>query len=120
MKLKLDENIPVDLVQVLAAIGHEADTVSAENICGCSDDELWAVVQHESRFLITQDMDFSDIRKFAPGSHHGILLIRLRTPDRASLVQRVEELFRQEDVPGWTGCFVVASERKIRIQRAQT
>jgi len=64
-----------------------------------------------------QDLDFSDSRKFAPGSHHGILLIRLRSPNRRALIERIEEVFQKEDVGEWVGCFVVATERKIRVLR---
>jgi hypothetical protein len=33
--------------------------------------------QRAGRFLVTQDLDFSDVRRFEPGSHHGLLLVRL-------------------------------------------
>jgi predicted nuclease of predicted toxin-antitoxin system len=29
-----------------------------------------------ARFFVTLDTDFSDVRKFTPGSHPGILLVR--------------------------------------------
>jgi hypothetical protein len=84
---------------------------------------LWAIritrygemAQKESRFFITQDLDFSDLRQHAPGSHQGILLIRLRSPSRGNLAARVSELFHTENVADWSGCFVVATERKIRL-----
>jgi hypothetical protein len=69
----------------------------------------------KSRFLITQDLDFSDLRQFAPGSHHGILLVRLRSPSRGNLAGRVAEFFQTENIAEWAGCFVVATERKIRL-----
>jgi predicted nuclease of predicted toxin-antitoxin system len=86
-----------------------------ERLVGHADEEIWAATQKESRFLITQDLDFSDLRQFAPGSHHGILLVRLQSPDRRTLIERISELFQTEDVGEWTGCFVVAIERKIRV-----
>jgi predicted nuclease of predicted toxin-antitoxin system len=84
---------------------------------GASDDEVWTAAQKEERFLITQDLDFSDLRRFAPGPHHGILLVRLRSPDRNSLTTRVRELFASESVDSWDQCFVVATDRKIRVVR---
>jgi predicted nuclease of predicted toxin-antitoxin system len=81
----------------------------------CSDPELWVTAQRESRFFITQDLDFADLRAFALGPHHGILIIRLRTPSRISLVARVLEIFQSEGVADWAGCFVVATEHKIRL-----
>jgi predicted nuclease of predicted toxin-antitoxin system len=43
-----------------------------------ADCEVWEAAQRDERFLITQDLDFSDVRRFVPGSHRGILLVRLR------------------------------------------
>jgi hypothetical protein len=75
------------------------------------------VAQDAGRFLITQDLDFSDLREYQPGKHHGLLLVRLANPSRRALIKRVNTLFATEDVEGWRGCFVVATERKIRIRR---
>lgn len=89
MKIKLDENLPLRLAGVLKGIGHDVHTVPGEQLTGHADNEIWGATQNESRFLITQDLDFSDLRRFAPGSHHGILLLRLRSPNRRNLISRV-------------------------------
>lgn len=115
MKIKLDENVPLRLTALLKTLGHDADTVPDEGLAGHSDSEIWEAAQTESRFLITQDLDFSDSRKFAPGSHHGILLLRLQSPNRGNLLARVVEIFQKETVGDWPGSFVVATERKIRV-----
>lgn len=115
MKIKLDENLPIQLVPRLAAIGHNVHTVGNEQLIGRADSEIWEAAQRESRFFITQDLDFSDLRHFSPGKHCGILLIRFRSPSRRSLADRILELFQQEDVNNWGRCFVVATERKIRV-----
>jgi predicted nuclease of predicted toxin-antitoxin system len=115
MKIKLDENLPSGLAISLVSLGHDVHTVGQEGLTGHSDHELWGTAQRESRFLITQDLDFADLRGFAPGSHHGILLLRLSKPSRISLLARVAEIFESEDVAGWAGCFVVATESKIRL-----
>jgi predicted nuclease of predicted toxin-antitoxin system len=120
MKIKLDENLPASLAPSLVALGHDARTVISENLRGHPDQEVWGIAQEEERFFITQDLDFSDARQFAPGRHNGILLIRLRSPDRRSLLARVHRIFEQEDVAKWRGCFVVASDRKIRVLRPGT
>ena len=70
MKLKLDENLPESLVPEMAALGHDADNVRLEGIAGDSDPNVWRAAQNSGRFLITQDLDFSDHRRFAPGTHH--------------------------------------------------
>ena len=119
MKIKLDENLPLRLAALLREFGHDVHAVMDELLVGHADSEIWEAAQKESRFLITQDLDFSDSRKFVPGSHHGILLVRLHSPNRRNLGERIVELFEKEDVGEWAGCFVVATERKIRIARPE-
>jgi len=61
----------------------------------------------------------SDIQRFAPGTHHGILLVRMHRPGRLALTLRVCTLFQSEDVSNWQGCFVAASDRKLRIRQPE-
>jgi len=119
VKIKLDENLPTSLVDLLSALGHDVDTVKMEHLNGRPDPEVWRAAQRENRFLITQDLDFSDIRQFKPGSHCGLLLVRLTKPGRKALIRRVHQLFRTEETETWWGCFIVATEVKLRIHRPQ-
>jgi len=77
LKLKLDEKIPTSARTRLSLLGHDVDTVLDESLGGCVDAEVWSAAQREQRLLVTQDLDFSDARQFAPGTHHGIVLVRL-------------------------------------------
>ncbi|HEY3857659.1 MAG TPA: DUF5615 family PIN-like protein [Verrucomicrobiae bacterium] len=115
MKVKLDENLPESLIAILTDLNHDADNVRLENLAGQSDANVWQAAQINGRFLITQDLDFSDIRKFAPGTHHGLLLLRLQSPGRIALATRVSYLFQNEDVISWAGCFVMVTDTKIRV-----
>lgn len=96
MKIKLDEKLPVRLAILLKDLGHDVHTLLDEQLLGRADAEIWEATQRESRFLTTQDLDFSDLRQFAPGSHCGILLVRLRSPNRKDLMERVGELFQKK------------------------
>ena len=117
MKIKLDENMPASLVGILNALGHETDTVVHEGLAGCADPEVFQAARESERFFITQDLDFSDGRLFPPGTHPGLLLVRLSKPSRAHLVDRISSLFRSEKPDEWRGCFVVLTDRKLRIRR---
>lgn len=105
------------LAPLLAALGHDVDTVPAEGIGGEDDDVVWRAAQADGRFLVTQDLDFSDARKYAPGTHHGLLLIRLPQPGRIALQDRVTILFRTEAVDTWSGCMVTGTPTKVRVKR---
>jgi len=86
MRIKLDENIPRRLVEALTLLGHDVDTVEEERLTGSADPVVWAAAQREGRFLIPQDLDFSDVRRYQPGTHHGLLLVRLQAPGRNALI----------------------------------
>ncbi|HEY0793624.1 MAG TPA: DUF5615 family PIN-like protein [Chthoniobacterales bacterium] len=117
MRIKLDENIPVSLVGLLAWHGHDVETVRAEGLVGRKDQEIWRDCQREDRLLITQDLDFSDLRTFQPGTHAGIVLVRLQHPGRVGLIRVLSWVFQTHDVESWKSCFVVVSDTKVRIRR---
>ena len=117
MIIKLDENLPERLVGELAALGHDVDTVRAEHLDGRDDNEVWVAAQDAGRFLVTQDLDFSDVRRYAPGTHAGLLLVRLAHPGREALLARVTSIFTTEPVEEWRRCLVMATEHKIRVKR---
>lgn len=115
MKVKLDENLPESLLAALAALGHDTDNVRMEGLRGQAEAEVWQAAQQAERFLITQDLDFSDIRKFSPGSHHGLMLVRLRVPGRLALAARIASVFREETAESWARCFVLLTDHKLRV-----
>lgn len=117
MKIKLDENIPLSIMPALRQRGHDADTVDQEGLKGRSDPEIWDAAQREGRFLITQDLDFSDRRRYTPASHHGLLLVRLHEPGRRALHNYLLALFAEHDPNDWARCNVIATEHKIRVRR---
>lgn len=117
MKIKLDENLPDRLVSALTGFGHDVDTVYVERLNGRIDVDVWNVTQTARRFFITQDLDFSDIRRYTPGTHAGLLLVRLARPGRNALFARVSMLFQTEQVADWAGCLVVVTDRKVRVRR---
>ena len=116
MKIKLDENIPDNLGWAPSFAG-DLDTVMQEGLAGADDERVFDAAQREGRFLVTQDLDFSDIRRFLPGAHADLLLLRLRNPSRRRLIERLEAIFQGEDIESWQGCFVVATDSKIRVRR---
>jgi predicted nuclease of predicted toxin-antitoxin system len=115
MKIKLDENMPHRLVAALARHGHDVDTVLDEQLKGFPDEAVWRAACDEQRFFITQDLDFSDMRIFKPGTHAGILLVRISDPGADALVAAVDAV--ASELERWRHCFVVLTGRKIRIHR---
>jgi len=117
VKIKLDENLPADLVEILGELGHKTDTVPQEGMKGYGDDRLWPVVLDSGRFFVTQDLDFSDVRRFVPGTHPGLMVVRLLSAGRQELLDRLTWVFENEAVATWAGCHVVVTAHKVRVRR---
>lgn len=120
MRIKLDENLPIRLVDDLCRMGHDVDTAHDERLDGFPDAAVWEAAQRAGRFLVTQDLDFSDVRRYVPGTHCGLLLIRMGDPGREALLARTRAIFQTEAVESWAGCIVSATEIKIRVRRGVT
>jgi predicted nuclease of predicted toxin-antitoxin system len=116
MKIKLDENLPETLIPQLAELGHNTDNVRLENIQGQPDAAIREAAQKSGRFFITQDLDFSDVRHYAPGTHRGLMLVRLKVPGRLALAAKIAEAFAMPEANTWTGCFVLLTDHKLRVQ----
>jgi len=116
VRIKLDENLPIGLVPALTELGHAVDTVREEGLTGQDDAAVWSAAQKDRRFFVTQDLDFADARRYAPGTHTGILVLRLHEGDIHALSERVLTLFTTEPVETWAGCLVVATDRKVRVR----
>lgn len=62
---------------ILASAGHDADTVVAEHLAGAPDSDVVTAATAAGRILITLDRGMGDIRAYPPGSHAGIVVLRL-------------------------------------------
>lgn len=99
---KLDENMPVEAVGVLASAGWECDTVYDEALGGAEDPEVAAVRRRERRVLFTIDLDFADIRAYPPTEYEGIVVLRPIEPSRdriLHLLERAMSLLSTDWVP---------------------
>jgi predicted nuclease of predicted toxin-antitoxin system len=118
VKIKLDENIPRSVRTRLRELN--IDTVLDEGLGGHRDEDIWAAAQADGRFLVTQDLDFSDRRKFAPGTHHGLLIVRLPDSEQWRIGDYVTAWLSGPDLATWVGCFVIATPTKVRVLRPPT
>jgi predicted nuclease of predicted toxin-antitoxin system len=76
VKVKLDENLPTELLDDLRAAGHEADTVHDEALTGAPDSIVLDQVRHDGRVLFTLDKGIANVRAYPPERHAGIVLFR--------------------------------------------
>ncbi len=92
MKFKLDENFGKRTQQLFRMAGHDVQTVREENLQGSPDQSIYDHCRHEQRCLVTLDLDFADVTRFAPNQTAGIAVIRV--PKNPTL-PLLESLIRQ-------------------------
>jgi len=112
----VDENLPEQIAELFNAHGHDALTVGNQGWQGMADDELWRRIQGEGRWLITADKEFGDIRRYPPGSHAGILLLRPSKESRADYLRLAAIVPTQIKLDEINGAIVVVTERGIRVR----
>ncbi|MBW4601032.1 MAG: DUF5615 family PIN-like protein [Calothrix sp. FI2-JRJ7] len=117
MLIKLDENMAQAHVEFLQQAGYDADKVTSEGLSGAEDNVVWQRVCAEGRFFITLDLDFSDVRRFIPGTHPGILLLRSRNRSRQTVLEILGRVVNEQSLENLRGCLVVADEIQTRIRR---
>ncbi|MBI3248307.1 MAG: DUF5615 family PIN-like protein [Deltaproteobacteria bacterium] len=117
IRVKIDEDLPKQIAELFAQHGYEAATVVEQGWQGLPDEQLWPRVQQEGRLLVTADKGFADLRTYPPGSHSGILLLRLEEESRRGYLELVRTVLQQLAMDGHVGDVIVASPRGIRIRK---
>ncbi|WP_290880749.1 DUF5615 family PIN-like protein [Fischerella sp.] len=117
MLVKLDENMAQTHVEFLQQAGYECDRVTDEGLSGAEDEIVWQQVCAEERFFITLDLDFSDVRRFPPGTHPGILLVRPRSRSRQAVLEILSRVVSEQPLETLKSCLVVADEMQTRTRR---
>lgn len=118
VRVKVDEDLPRQIVDMLSTQGHQAVSVLDQGWQGVSDDVLWPRVQAEGRWLITADKGFADLRRHPPGTHAGVILLRPEVESRGAYLQLAAAAFERLDLDHLAGAVIVVTNRGVRIRRA--
>ncbi len=116
MRIFVDENIPLITVSVLRELGHDVCDIHNKEDKGMTDEDVWDVVQKEGRLLITTDKGFARQRE---ESHHGILIVRLKKPNRFRIHERVMQAITGFSEDEWPGLLVVMRDKAKSAWRAE-
>jgi predicted nuclease of predicted toxin-antitoxin system len=114
MRVLVDENIPRMTVTALIALGHDVKDIRGTCIQGAADSDLWALANAECRALVTTDKGFTEYRS---SQHHGILVVRLRQPNRQKIHQSVMHVFERFSETEWPNLLVVIRDTTMSTSR---
>jgi hypothetical protein len=116
ISVKLDENLGLSAIELLAlGMPQSASTTRGYQgpktpLCG---NESFKSIASSSPL----DLDFADIRRFPPGSHPGVLLLRPRSRSRDAVLSVLRRVLREYPLQTLSGCLAVADEQRTRIRR---
>ena len=114
----VDEDMPRSTEGALRQAGNKVEDVRDIGLRGHSDQEVFDYAQERGAVLVTADKGFSNILRFPPASHAGIIVVRV--PDILSTARVNKELLRAlaelegEDLQG---VLVIVEIGRIRLRR---
>lgn len=116
MRFKIDENLPEDYAEMLAAAGHDAVTAVAQGLKGQDDPVLLAVCEQEGRILVTLDLGFSDVRTYPPQRLPGMIVVRAQRQDKAHLLNVFQRAVAMMGTKPLEHRLWIVEETRIRIR----
>lgn len=115
MRGVVDESTGVVVARWLGSLGHDILSMSDDRP-RMIDEDILALAVRDDRVVITNDKDFGDLVFRDGRAHRGVILLRLaddRTPAKIAALERL-----LADLPDdLHECFVVVTERSIRVTR---
>jgi predicted nuclease of predicted toxin-antitoxin system len=84
---------------------------------GKSDDKILAAAKREKRILVTFDLDFSNIINYPPGSHPGIIVVRLDVPSKKTIVQAIVQFVKTAKLEDIARSLVILEDKNYRIRK---
>jgi predicted nuclease of predicted toxin-antitoxin system len=114
MDILVDENIPLMTVTRLRELGHDVKDIRGTGEQGLPDAGLWTLALAGERMLITTDKGFTERRR---DRHSGILVVRLRQPNRHKIHNAVLLAMGRFAEPQWPGLLVVMRDQTMSVSR---
>ena len=109
--------MPRSLAEAVMKVVPDTLSVIDEGLSGILDPGLWDIVQKEHRLLITGDKAFANIRKYPPGTHAGVLLLRPDEDGITPIMDLIYEVLKLNILENLKGCVAVATPKNIRVRR---
>ncbi len=120
MPFKFDENLHPDAAEMFRRAGHDALTVFDQGLRGRGDDKVAEVCRREGRALVTLDLDFADVRAYPPGAYPGIIVLRVASQGRVSVLRVMARLLPLLDSQPLSGHLWIVDDVHVRIRSEPT
>jgi predicted nuclease of predicted toxin-antitoxin system len=116
MKLKVDENLPIEVAQLLREAGHDVYSVHEQGLVGAKDQVLARVCQSENRAMVTLDTHFANIRAYPPENYSGLIVLRLARQDKPHVLEVIRRLLTLFSSETLVGKLWIVDEKRVRVR----
>lgn len=113
----IDEDLPRTLASELTSAGFPATDVRDVNLSGTPDPIIHRYAQQHGLVLVSADVEFGNVILYPPGTHAGIILLRIPNELAApKLRARVVAFVRTIPPDRWRGRLFVVEPDRVRIR----
>ena len=112
----VDESLPRAVTRALASAGHDTVDVRDAELRGATDAAIARTATAEGRVVVAGDIDFANALRFPPGTHPGIIVLRL--PNGWSPRERAERLLAALDptlLRALSGAIIIIEPNRVRM-----
>ncbi len=117
MRFLLEMNLSSDVAVWLRAQGHDAVHLRERGLQQLRDAAVFAKAAREKRVVLTFDLDFADLAAAAGKARVGVILFRLRSPQTARIVTRLQAILTAAAQALEDGAVVIVEDARLRIRR---
>ncbi len=117
MEFLTDENVFVPIVESLRKLGHDVFDIKEQKLFGTDDLDIYKMSIEQKRVLLTMDKDFSNIIKYPPGVHSGIIVLKLYRLTVEVVTTIFMNSFKALDEINIKGNTVIIDKNKTRVRR---
>jgi predicted nuclease of predicted toxin-antitoxin system len=114
----VDEDMPRSTARALREAGYVAEDVRDVGLRGKPDHAVFAYAQAHGQILVTADKGFANVVSFPPGTHAGLIV--LRVPNELPTTHVNHELLRAlSDLAGedLAGLLIIVEVGRMRLHR---
>jgi predicted nuclease of predicted toxin-antitoxin system len=119
VRFLLDANLPRAAASAVRDAGHEVESIRETSLRSASDDLVFAHAVKTSATLISRDLDFANMQRFAATGTEGIVVLRL--PDNTAAVAVAEVIARflaSGLLPHLSGRLAIVEPDRVRFRPA--
>ena len=118
MRFLVDADLPPAVVAILQAAGHDASYVPDVFPPKTPDPVVAAYARETERCVVTRDFGFSDLRRYAPREHYGIIVLTVPPEGGTRYILNLinEVLARLPELQPFSGKLLIVEPGRIRIR----